>query len=139
VAYDGAPAEGGCDGARHHVFAVNSSVEILAVVGELLEEEGYAVTTSTYGPRVFARIAALRPDAVVLDLAPDENAGWGLLARLRAGEATRGIPVLVVSTDAGLLERAREQEPGVSARRYLAKPMALADVLDAVAELVGRR
>jgi CheY-like chemotaxis protein len=99
----------------------------------------WASCSKTYGPRVFARIAALRPDAVVLDLAPDENAGWGLLARLRAGEATRGIPVLVVSTDAGLLERAREQEPGVSARRYLAKPMALADVLDAVAELVGRR
>ena len=122
---------------RRHVFAVNSSDAILAALRELLEDEGYAVATSTYAADPFSRIAALRPDAVVVDVAPGEDAGWALLDRLRADPATGAIPVLVVSTDPRLLDQVRVRSPTIAARRYLAKPFAIGDVVAALREMLG--
>jgi DNA-binding response OmpR family regulator len=124
---------------RRRVFAVNSSTAVLAALRELLVDEGYAVVTATYATDPFPEIAALRPDALVVDLAPEEDAGWDLLDRLRADPATGAIPVLVVSTDPGMLERAREQSPRIAACRYLAKPFAIDDVVAAVDELLRKR
>ncbi len=124
---------------RRHVFAVNSSEAILAALRELLEDEGYAVTTSTYAADPLPRIAALRPDALIVDLAVGEDAGWQLLDRLRAEAAASAIPLLVVSTDPQVLERAGAHAPRIAARRYLAKPFALDDILRDLDELLRGR
>ncbi len=126
-------------GPRRHVFAVNSSEAILAALREVLADEGYAVTTSTYAADPLPRITALRPDALVVDLAAGEEDGWALLDRLRADPETSAIPALVVSTDPRLLERARERSPRIAAQRYLAKPFAIDDIVAAVAELLRGR
>jgi chemosensory pili system protein ChpA (sensor histidine kinase/response regulator) len=122
---------------RKHVFAVNGSSDFLNVVRELLEEERYNVTTTNFVPATFDQIAAARPDLVVVDLAFGREAGWDLLERLEADALTRGVPVLVVSTDPRLLERAATQQARYGADRYLAKPLDLDALLDGVAALVG--
>ena len=67
---------------RKHVFAVNSSPDFLLIVRELFEDEGYAVTTSTFESNVFTRIVMRQPDALLIDVAVGESAGWDLLRRL---------------------------------------------------------
>ncbi len=62
-----------------------------------------------------------RPDLILLDLhLPDMN-GREVLARLRAGENTRDIPVIVVSADATDEQIKRLKAAG--ARDYLTKPL----------------
>jgi len=122
---------------RTHVFAINSSVEFLNVVRELLQEEGYAVTTTNYVPDTFEGIAALHPDVLVVDVAVGQQAGWELLERLHQGAETRGIPVVVISTDPQLLDRARDQAARYGQHRYLEKPFAFDALLAAVRELTG--
>ena len=95
----GAPEEGALNESdqapRKHVFAVNSSPDFLLVVREVLADEGYAVTTSNFEPNVFTRIVMRHPDALMIDVAPGESAGWDLLRRLHLEATTSGIPVLV--------------------------------------------
>ena len=64
---------------RKHVFAVNSSPDFLLIIRELLEDEGYAVTTCDFAPNVFTRIVMRQPDALIIDVAVGETAGWDLL------------------------------------------------------------
>ncbi len=122
---------------RTHVFAVNGSPAILDVLRELLGGEGYRATACVFAPDVFARIAAARPDALIVDVAPGERAGWALLQRLHADAATTAIPVLVTSTAPRLLDQARAD--AARYRRYLvlAKPYALDEVLAAVRAMAG--
>ena len=61
---------------RKHVFAINTSPEFLNIVRELFQEEGYNVTTTNFAPNSFAQIEALRPDALIIDIAIGEQAGW---------------------------------------------------------------
>ena len=123
---------------RKHVFAVNSSPDFLLIVRELLEAEGYAVTTSEFAPNVFTRIVMRQPDALVIDVAVGEEAGWDLLRRLHAEPATADIPALVTSTSPELLEQALEQAAWYGTNRtYLTKPMDLDELVGTVRELIG--
>ena len=118
---------------RRHVFAINASPEFLNVVRELFQEEGYNVTTSNFAPNSFAQIEALQPDALIIDIAIGQEAGWELLEQLEADADTAGIPVLVVSTDPRLLAHAARY----GTHRYLAKPLDLDAMLQAIQEMIG--
>lgn len=123
---------------RAHVFAVNSSPDFLLIVRELLEDEGYAVTTSDFASNVFTRIVMRQPDALIIDVAAGETAGWDLLRRLHAEPATTDIPAVVTSTSPELLEQVLEQAAWYGTNRtLLTKPMDFDELLGAVRELVG--
>jgi DNA-binding response OmpR family regulator len=123
---------------RKHVFAINGSVEFLNVVRELFQEEAYNVTTTNFVPTSFAQIAALQPDALIVDVVVGQAAGWELLERLHESAATAGIPVLVLSTSPQLLERAREQAERYGTHRYLDKPFDVDDMLALIREMIGK-
>jgi len=122
---------------RKHIFAVNSSPDFLLIIRELLEAEGYAVTTSDFEPNVFTRIVMRQPDALIIDVAVGETAGWDLLERLLAEPATTGIPVLVTSTSPALLDQARERASRYGSHRsFLIKPMDLGELLATVRQMI---
>jgi hypothetical protein len=50
---------------------------------------------------------------------------------------TRGIPVVVISTDPGLLARAEAERKRFGWDRYIVKPLDLDTLLEAVKELIG--
>lgn len=123
---------------RKHVFAINSSPDFLLIVRELLADEGYAVTTSTFEPNVFTRIVMRQPDALIVDVAPGETAGWDLLRRLYLEAKVSEIPVLVTSTSPTLLEQARDEAAWYGTNRsFLTKPLNLDDLVMTVREMVG--
>src|SRR5688500_13920999 len=107
---------------RKHIFAINGSPDFLNIVRELFQEEADNVTTTNFVPNSFEQIQALQPDALIADVAVGQSAGWELLEQLHAAAATTGIPVLVLSTNPHLLERAREQAERFGNHRYLDKP-----------------
>jgi DNA-binding response OmpR family regulator len=122
---------------RKHIFAINGSPDFLNVIRDLFQEEDYNVTTTNFVPNSFEQIAALNPDALIVDIAIGQRAGWDLLERLNADAATTGIPVLVVSTDPRLLERAQEQAARYGKNRCLVKPFGLDEVLEHIREMIG--
>ncbi len=88
---------------RKHVLVVNSDLPILDLVRELLTEEHYNVTTTNYVAETFEIIVALTPELLIVDLVYGEVAGWDLLERLTQHSATRGIPIVLTSTNKHLL------------------------------------
>ena len=123
--------------ARRHVFAINTSPEFLNIVRELFQEEGYNVTTTNFAPNSFAQIEALKPDALIIDIAIGEQAGWDLLQQLGADADTAGIPALILSTDPRFLARAETHAARYGTHRFLAKPLDLEAMLQAIQEMIG--
>ena len=123
---------------RKHVFAVNSSPDFLLIVRELLEDEGYAVTTSDFEPNAFSRIVMRQPDALMIDVAVGEPAGWDLLRRLYTEPVTTDTPVLVTSTSPALLEQARDEADRYGTNRsFQTKPPDLDELVRTIQEIVG--
>ena len=66
-----------------------------------------------------------------------QQAGWDLLERLHSEIETRGIPVLIVSTNSLLLEQAQAQADRYGSHRYLGKPFNLDEILAAIRDMIG--
>ena len=66
---------------RKHIFAINGSPDFLNVIRDLFQEEGYNVTTTNFVPNSFEQIAALDPDALIVDIVFGQRAGWNCWSR----------------------------------------------------------
>ena len=99
---------------------------------QVLEEEGFAVSTARDGWQALDRIAAQHPDVVLLDLQMPMMSGWQVLEQLRAQDIA--VPVVIMT--AGY--RAAEEAAKHRVAGYLAKPFDL-DELVAVVERVAAR
>jgi signal transduction histidine kinase/DNA-binding response OmpR family regulator len=78
------------------VLVVDDDPEFVRVLGGYLREEGFAVVTAGTAAEG-ARLAARRPNVILLDLMLPDRSGLDLLRSLKEDPATRDVPVLVVS------------------------------------------
>jgi DNA-binding response OmpR family regulator len=124
-------------GQRKHIFMVNHDPKFLDLVRQLLQDANYNVTTTNYVPRTWDQIAALQPDLLVVDLSVLSGAGWDLLERLHAQGVTQRIPIIVTSTDPGLLARLELECDRYGGDRLVAKPFHVEVLLDAIHTLIG--
>jgi CheY-like chemotaxis protein len=121
------------DGMAKHVVVVDDDRATLALYRDLLGEEGYRATLLVSPDLEPAAIAALAPDLLLLDLRfGHERCGVDLLRQLKGDPATLGIPVLVCSADARLLDELGEQLAAWDCA-VLAKPFGLEELLAAIA------
>ncbi|MBI3967075.1 MAG: response regulator [Chloroflexi bacterium] len=120
-----------------HIFCVNSHRELRAILHELFEEEHYQVTTTNFLPETFEQIEALQPTLLIIDLSDVRPAGWALLEELSKAAATRRIPVVALSPDPSLVERAAAKGHQLHVQRVLSKPFDLDQILDTVRSLIG--
>ncbi len=121
---------------RPHLFAIDGDPDFLDLLRELFQDANYHVTTTNFVPGTFDQIAALDPALLLVDLVVYEQADWELLARLRAASRTRGIPLVIFSTDPRLLARARSDPERYGGDAFIEKPFDIATVVDAVRALL---
>ncbi len=72
----------------------------------------------------------LQPDVIVCDLNMPEMSGYEVLARIRRDETTAHIPFIFLTAEASSTKRTLGFELG--ANRYLKKPFAASQLLEAV-------
>ena len=92
-----------------HVVVINDEQDLLVLFRELLEGEGYRVSTLTYPTADLADLQILAPDLVILDmLFGGEDRGWQFLQHLRLTRATAELPVLVCTAAVRLVRDAQD-------------------------------
>ncbi len=116
------------------VLLVDDSRSIRQSAQAMLEPLGCSITLAEDGFDALCRIAALRPDIIFMDVMMPGLDGFQACALIRASPQFGETPVVLVSGNDGLLDRARAELAG--ARRYILKPFRKADLLEAIAALV---
>jgi PAS domain S-box-containing protein len=110
-----------------------SNVELMAAF--LAPHAQVRLLTAATGDAGLAMIGERRPDIVLLDIHLPGMDGYQVLQRLRADPALRDIPVIALSADAMPHDVQRGLAAGFD--RYIAKPVDLNELLDALQALVG--
>ena len=126
-----APTANGC-GRGQHILVINDTQEILDLFRELLEEEGYRVTLSSYTFQEVRDVARVAPDLVILDfIIGGEAHGWQMLQKMKMTRATADIPIIVCTA---ALKLARELEGHLREKDVLVvlKPFDIDELLHAV-------
>jgi diguanylate cyclase (GGDEF)-like protein len=115
------PATGG-----RLILVVDDDPQTCALLRDLCAALGHRVDVASDGDEALAHVAAQRPDLVLLDLMMPRKDGFGVLQALRAAEATRSLPVIVLTAMGDMDGKIRGMELG--ADDYVTKPFKLTEL-----------
>ena len=111
------------------ILVVEDDLQIAAVLADLLEGEGYRVTTGVNGAAVDQALAH-PPGLVLLDVMMPGMDGTEVCRRLNADPRTRDVPVVFLTAMPPHVLASRLA--GCSYKSVIRKPFGLTEVLDAV-------
>lgn len=116
------------------ILSVDDSKTIRLLLMRLFRPFQCEVLEAENGEQGLAVVARERPDLVLLDYNMPVMDGLTMLRRLRAEEASRRLPVILLTAEAGCDNIAAIARLGV--RDYVAKPFQDADLLAKVARIL---
>ena len=79
------------------VLIVDDFADNREMYAEYLRFSGFAVDEATNGRQALEKVAAVVPDAIVMDLSLPEVDGWEATRRLKADPRTQHVPVIAVT------------------------------------------
>lgn len=127
--------------ARPTVAILNSNDEIMILLREALEEEGFSVATGhvfdfrTGDADLLDFIRQYDPAVVIVDIAPPYEHNWRFFETLSALPSARGREFVVTTTNA----RALASFGGSAAVEILGKPYDLRQIVAAVKSALARK
>jgi len=102
------------------VLVVDDSITVRRVTQRLLQREGYRVALAADGLQGLERLQAERPAVVLSDIEMPRMDGFDFVRNIRADEALRDLPVIMITSRIAEKHREHARELGVD--HYLGKP-----------------
>lgn len=103
----------------------------------ILRRAGWSIVAVTDGDAALEAVRRDRPRLVVLDVMLPKLSGFEVLKQIRADSLTHTLPVLILTAKGQQQDRRIAEELG--ADRFVTKPYANADVVEAVRSLLGEK
>jgi DNA-binding response OmpR family regulator len=93
------------DDTVRRIVYIEDEPEMIDLVRLILTRKHYEVIGANGGREGLEAIRQVMPDAVLLDLMMPDMDGWEVYQQLKAHEATRAIPVIVVTAKAQSIDK----------------------------------
>jgi two-component system OmpR family response regulator len=114
-----------------HVLIVDDDINVATLLQKRLEAAGYRVSSAPDGIAGLKAIREYRPDLVILDVMMPGLDGYSLVREIKADDACKNIPLMVVTAKGDLSDLFRME--GISA--IVEKPFKVEDILGKIRAL----
>jgi CheY-like chemotaxis protein len=123
---------------KTHILVINDAQEVLDVMRELLEDEGYRVTLHSTAIYDLDRIRAISPDLLVVDhLMGDEEYGWQMIQKLKLDRELCQLPIVVCTAAMKMVEELQGHLKSKNVT-VVVKPFDIDDLLNAVSKALHK-
>lgn len=116
--------------AKHTIACIDDSSTILNEIDRFLENRNFEVFTITDSIKALREIIRIKPDLILLDVGMPNVDGYKLCRLIRNHSSFKEIPIVMVTGNTGLIDRARAKLAGST--DYMTKPFTQADLLKMV-------
>jgi DNA-binding response OmpR family regulator len=121
--------------ARKKILLVDDSPTVLLMERILLQGAPYELLSARTGEEAFETALAERPDLILMDVMMPGVNGFEVCRMLRAAEATRTTPIIMVTTRSSLESLEQAYESGCN--DYIVKPFEGQELRMKVTHLLG--
>ncbi|MNV65946.1 Chemotaxis protein CheY [compost metagenome] len=113
---------------------VDDSITVRRVTQRLLQREGYRVALAADGLQALDRLREERPVMVLSDIEMPRMDGFELVREIRADDALKDLPVVMITSR--IADKHREHAASLGVDHYLGKPYADEVLLSLVRQYV---
>jgi two-component system response regulator VicR len=120
------------------ILCIEDDQEMIDLICLILSRSGFEIRGANGGKEGLEIIRTEHPDLVLLDLMMPEMDGWEVYQQMKADEATKNIPVIVVTAKAQSIDKVL----GLHIAKvddYIAKPFSPQELLTSVDNVLGRK
>ena len=118
-----------------HIICIEDEMEMIDLIRIILGRRGFEVIGANGGREGLHMVREKHPDLVLLDLMMPDMDGWEVYQQMKADEATRNIPVIVVTAKAQNIDKVL----GLHIAKvddYIAKPFSPQELLTSVEKVL---
>ncbi|MEM6912905.1 MAG: phosphate regulon transcriptional regulator PhoB [Pseudomonadota bacterium] len=119
-----------------HVLVVEDDDAIRTLIEYNLAKEGFAILTARDGEEALLKVEETKPDIVILDWMLPSVSGIEVCRRLRNKQATRALPIILLTARAEETDRVRGLETG--ADDYIVKPFSMEELAARIRAVLRR-
>ncbi len=119
------------------VLVVDDEIHIVHVVAIKLRNNGYEVIPAENGADAFELACKEKPDIIVTDFQMPVMTGLELVEKLRRNEATKDIPVIMLTARGFAVED--EQKEDLQISRFLSKPFSPKELLRSIEDILYQK
>lgn len=117
------------------IVYVEDEMEMIDLVKLILNRKGYEVIGAAGGREGLDIIRDVVPDLVLLDLMMPDIEGWDVYQQMRADDATKHIPVIVVTAKAQNIDKVLGLHIA-KVNDYISKPFSPQDLVTSVEKVL---
>ena len=117
------------------VMVVDDSLTVRKITSRFLEREGFRVVAARDGVEALEMLADEVPVAMLLDIEMPRMDGFEVARTVRSSSATRGLPIIMITSRTAEKHRTHALELGVNA--YMGKPYQEEELLAEINRLAG--
>jgi twitching motility two-component system response regulator PilH len=116
-----------------NILVVDDSPTDRQYLTDILSKSGYKVSTADSAEDALAKVKQSPPDLVLMDVVMPGQNGYQATRTLTKDEATKHIPVIIVTTKGQETDKLWGMRQG--ARDYIVKPVSQSDLLAKISAL----
>lgn len=122
------------ESARARILVVDDNPAGVDLMRAQLDGEGYSIDSAGDGEQALEKVSETTPDLVILDIMLPKMSGFEVCKRIKGNEATRSIPVIMVTALNDMESRAKGITAG--ADEFLSRPVDRSELLARVKSLL---
>lgn len=117
------------------VLVIDDEIHIRKLICRMLETAGFEVLEASSGQQALRIVQQTPPDIITCDISMPDLDGFAVLQALRDDEATRHIPVVVI-TALGQLDEA-QRATALGANDFITKPFSHVNLIETLQKQIG--
>ena len=117
------------------VLLIEDEPNIIEAISFILSRDGWTVHTHEDGETAMDKVRATPPDMIILDVMLPGRSGFDILRDLRADEATKALPVMMLTARGQTKDR--DLAVRLGADHFMTKPFSNTEVRDHVRAMIG--
>ncbi|MFH1283539.1 MAG: response regulator transcription factor [bacterium] len=122
---------------KKKVLVIDDEPDILRIVKDVLESEGFQTSSAKNAASAFKRIKEFMPDIIILDLKLPGMDGLEICKKLKSDQTYSQVPIIILSTKSEESDKVVGLELG--ADDYMSKPFSSAELIARVKAVLRRQ
>jgi len=120
---------------KKKILIADDETGIRLTLGRILDKD-YVVLEATNGEEAVEIAKVQKPDLILMDLIMPKMDGYAACSQIKADEATKGIPVVILTAVGNELNKKFATEMG--AEGYITKPFNIQELMDVITPLLAK-